>query len=321
MEWSTLDPSKFEVVVRDNSGNQEKRDLLSRIDSPALKLESVETCDPFQNVIEAFRGATGDFVLCAADDDSLSIRGLLQLHAFAEKNISDSSIGCITGDYLVEATAGSFVFRYPALDFNDSHQRISNYLSVNASNFLYYSVVRRSLAALCFEFLERLPYRFSYHDQLISLIYLTLGRVSQIGRLVYGYDLGEWETAENTLAKDRSMYAAAGLPVEFDRLHHLFCALEGALLLDSSFILDKAVGDTGTSADLWFQTMYSKFINHRRDLPTSFSLVDIEISKLKEKLMAQNDWNFNELLLDICEILEICDPEGAQRYFKFWSTL
>ena len=321
MEWSTLDPNKFELVVRDNSGNQEKRDIISRLVSPTIKIQFVDTCNPFENAIEALRAATGEFVLCAADDDWLSIRGLQQLHAFAERNILDSTIGCITGDYLVEATAGSFMFRYPALDSNDAHQRISNYLSANASNFLYYSVVRRSLIELCFGFLERLPYKFSYHDQLVSLIYLTLGRVSQIERVVYGYDLGEWETAENSLAKDRSMYLAAGLPVEFDRLHHLFCALEGALLLDSSFILDKAIGDTGASADLWFKTMYAKFFNHRRDLPPSHSVVDVEILKLREKLIAQKDWNFNELLLDVCEVLELADPEGAQRYFKFWSTL
>jgi hypothetical protein len=321
MEWSTLDPAKFELIVRDNSQNKEKCDILSKLVSPTLKLHTVENCNPFENAIAAFREASGDFILSVGDDDWLSIRGLQQLHAITEQYSLDTSIACVTGNYLLESTATSYMFRYGPLDSKEPHQRISNYLQANASNFLYYSVVRRSLATLCFEFLEHLPYRFSYHDQLISLIYLSLGRVIQIERVVYGYDLGEWETAENTLSKDRSMYVAAGLPVEYDRLHHFFCALEGALLLDSNYILDKVAGDTGASADLWFQTMFSKFVHHQRDLPENGSASDKATTKLRQKLLTQKDWNFSELLLDACDVIEVADPAGAQRYFNFWSTL
>jgi hypothetical protein len=321
MEWSSLDPTKFELVVRDNSGNKEKRDFLGRLISPTLKIHSVDPCDAFENALSALRLATGDFVFFVADDDWLSIRGLEQLHTFIENNCSDASIGCFTGDYLVEATEYSYMFRYGAIDANDTHQRISSYLNSNASNFLYYSIVRRSLVETCFQFMDDLPYKFSYHDQVISLIYLTLGRVLKIERVVYGYDLGEWETAEKSLAKDRSIYVAAGLPIEYDRLHHLFCALEGALLLNSNLILDKVGENTAASADLWFQTMFSKFIHHRRELPASNSDADLAIMKFQGKLLAQNSWNYQELLLDFSEILEVADPAGAQRYFKFWSTL
>jgi hypothetical protein len=320
-EWASLDPQQFELIARDNSGIAKKQALLSSIESPTLRLAIVPPCNAFENGIEALRLATGEFVFFLADDDWLSMRGIQQLHALAEQCKEDSSIACITGDYLVESSSGSGLFRYSGLDSTQPETRIENYLNANASNFLYYSAVRRSIANSCFDFMDRLPYKFSYHDQLISLLYLTFGRVLQVGRIVYGYDLGEWESADKTLAKDRSMYSAAGLPIAFDRLHHLFCALEGALLLDSHLIAGSVAEATTTAADLWFQTMFAKFRGHNRETGYEQSAANEATLKLKNKLLGQPDMDMNELLLDVCETLEVSDPEGAQRYFKFWSTL
>src|SRR6266567_6399186 len=91
---ASLDPEKFELIVRDNSEDLEKRALLGKIDSPTIRLSLVPKCDAFENAVEAFRLASGDFVFFLADDDWLSSRGLHQLHSLAIQAESDSSVAC-----------------------------------------------------------------------------------------------------------------------------------------------------------------------------------------------------------------------------------
>lgn len=321
MEWASLDPEKFELIVRDNSEDERKRELLAKIDSPTLKLHCVPRCGMSENGREVLRLATGEFVIFVADDDWLSVRGLQQLHALAEQFQHDDSVIGVTGAYLVETSSVTGFFRYSDVGAAEPVTRINGYLQPNTTNFLFYSIVRRSLMSLCVQFADDVPYKLSFHDQLIALMYLALGRVLQIDRVVYGYDLGEWETTEGSLGKDRSWYVAAGLPVEYDRLHHLFCALEGALLLRSNMMTERTGGKAAAAADLWFQTMFFKFAHHNREMGYAQNAANAATLKLRDKLLATRQLDMHELLLDVCETLEVSDPAGAQRYFKFWSTL
>ena len=233
-EAASLDPDKFEVIVRDNSENEEKRAILGAIKSPACRILLVPNRGGYENPAEALREASGDFVFFLADDDWISARGLNQLHSLAIQSAADSSVACLTGAYLIDTSTGTGFLQYSGLDSHEPAKRLASYLEANATNVLYYSAVRRELATFCFAFMESLPYKFSYHDQLMSIFYLALGRVLQVDRVVYHYDLGDWETAAGSLSKDKASYVAAGLPAEFDLLHWLFCALEGAFLLNSS---------------------------------------------------------------------------------------
>ncbi len=321
LEWSSLDSERFELVVRDNSEDERKHEWLARIQSPALKLRCVPACSMGENVREAMDLATGQFVFCAGDDDWLSLRAFEQLHTLAEQWSSDASVGCLTGCYLVETSQNTGFFRYSGLDAVEAEPRIANYLQANTTNFLFYSAVRRSVLSACLDFMSRLPYSFSYVDQLMVLVYLALGRVMQIERVHYSYDMGPWESAEGSLNKDRIFYRAAGLPIEYDRLHHLFCGLEGALLLKSNFIAERTSLPLGNAADIWFRSMFAKFRGHNREFGYERNAADEATRKLKETLLARRELDMHELLLDVSETLAVADPAGAERYFKFWSTL
>jgi len=230
-------------------------------------------------------------------------------------------VACLTGVYIIEASKGTGFFKYDDLDSPDAGVRLAAYFAANGPNVLYYSAVRRELASFCFAFLERLPYKFSYHDQLISLLYLTLGRTLQVDRPVYFYDLGEWETAEGTLARDRTMYVGSGLPREIDRLHWLLCGLEGGLLLNSGLMAAKANYDRQKLSGLWFAKMFAQFRFHDRESGYEPGAINSATKKLKEKWESETQVSLNELLLDVCDVLEIADAAGAKRYFDFWSTL
>ncbi len=305
LESAALDPDKFEVIVRDNSENTRKRALLGMVDSPALRLSTVPNRGAFENGVEALRLSTGEFVFFLADDDWVSFRAIEQLHALATKNAADLSVGCVTGGYLIESSAHSGVLKYAGLDSSDPVQRLSGYLQANAPNVLYYSAVRRSLMSLCYAFLESVPYSFSFHDQLVSMLYLVMGRVAQIDRVLYFYDLGDWETSEGTLSKDRACYVNAGLPIEVDRLHWLICGLEGALLLNSRLLGEKATFDRPRMVDIWFSTNFARFKHWGRESGYAESAANVETRKIRDKWLGNAEANLSELLLDVCGAFEV----------------
>ncbi len=320
-EAASLDPDKFEVIVRDNSENAEKQTILSTIKSPACRVLTVPNLGAYENPTEALRVATGDFVYFLADDDWMCTRGINHLHSLALQNVADSSVACVTGAYLIDTSSGTGFLRYEGLDSHEPAMRLARYLGANATNVLYYSAVRRDLATFCFAFMESLPYKFSYHDQLMSIFYLALGRVLQVDRVVYQYDLGDWETAEGSLSKDKASYVAAGLPAEFDRLHWLFCALEGAFLLSSQLLAQKVEYDRALLAETWFDALVGRFKLHDRGSSYADGEVNRSTMSLRKKCLSAQRIDRNELLFDICDVLEIVDKPGAERYFNFWSTL
>ena len=322
IEWASIDIDNFEFIVRDNSGCDWKANILTRIQSNCMKLCFVDNCSMTDNILSALALATGEFVFFVGDDDWISTRGLLKLVELASGSEVNRSVSCLIGDYLVDnSNYGSGIFRYSGLASESSTSRVRNYLDFNAPNYLNYCAARYEYVNLVISLFSSFPYNFSFDDQLVSLLYLTLGKVSQVERIVYGYDLSEWDTAEKSLAKDRSFYVSAGLPAEYDRLHHLLLGLQGALLLDSNLISERIDEDASQTADLWFSTMYSKFLNHNREFGYLENSANDITRKLKEKLIKQRDIDINELLLDVCEAFEVCDPIGAQRYFRFWSSL
>jgi glycosyltransferase involved in cell wall biosynthesis len=321
LECASLDPSRFEVIVRDNSEDEAKRALISRIDSPTFRFVTVPNRGAFENSVEALRLATGEFVFCIADDDWLSARGIEQLHALAARESDDATVACFTGTYFIQSSTQSGLLRYSDLDSDNAAKRLASYLEARAPNVLYYSAVRRSLATFCFSLLERLPYKFSYHDQLIAMLYLALGRTLQIEQVVYFYDLGEWETWEKSLAKDRAMYVDAGLPLEIDRLHWLLCGMEGGFLLNSVLLSEKGTYDRKELSDLWFANMFARFKHHNRETGYDSTAINDGTLKLRNKWISEAEVNLNELLFDVCDVLEGADQAGAERYFKFWSSL
>ena len=320
-EAASLDPEKFELIVRDNSENEAKRALLAKIEAPNLRLFTVPNRGGFENSIEALQLASGEFAFFLSDDDWLSVNGLYQLHEMGTKFHADESVIGLNGLYLIDTSTTSGLFGYKGLDSVDAAQRVTGFIQANGPNMIFYSAVRRPLMTFCFKFMEALPYKFSFHDQLMSLMYLALGRFLTIERVVYFYDHADWETLEGTLSKDRSSYTNAGLPIEVDRLHWLICGLEGALLLNSQLMRNKGTFDRGQLANLWFAANFGRFKHWSRELGYAETESNAITMKIRDKWLGDAEVNLHELLLDVCNAFEVADPEGARRYFDFWSTV
>lgn len=320
-ELGSLDPTRFEVIVRDNSGDARKRQALESVKGPAVKLIFATGAGPFENAIAAVRAATGDYIFPFADDDWLFARGLTSLYELASAQLSDPKVAAITGVYLVESSRGCGPFSYEGIADATPLDRLQAFLNANVANYLYYSAVKTNVARFCFDLLDVIPTHFSFHDQLLSLSYLAHGTVPRVGRLLYSYDIGEWETLQATLSKDRSMYAKAGLPKEIDRLHWLLCGLEGALLMRSARIETSTGRANSDLGDLWFQFMFSRFVHLDRENGLEETPLGLSTKRVRKKWADARSVDFSELLMDITETFEIANPALGEAYFKFWSSL
>jgi len=116
MEVSALDAQSFEVVVRDNSGDRSKVSALHGLASESVKVHAVAPCGAFENAIEAFRLATGEFVFFLADDDWISVRTLRRVHSLAAAALEDRSVASIHADTFIETSAGAGIVHYDGLD-------------------------------------------------------------------------------------------------------------------------------------------------------------------------------------------------------------
>ena len=152
MESASLDPERFEVIIRDNSENPEKRAILESINSPACRLLTVPNRGSVENTVEILRAATGEFVIYLADDDWISTRGLAQLHAVGARAVADPSVSGLTGSYLIETSDATGFFKFDGLDSPDARRRLTGYLQANGPNVLYYAAIRRSLMMFTLQF-------------------------------------------------------------------------------------------------------------------------------------------------------------------------
>lgn len=98
---------ELEVVVRDNSGGAQKRDLLDRMRWDYCNIVLAEPCDGLTNHVEALRLTKGDFVFVAADDDFCLEHGIAALPPVLSEMGSDPAYCGVTGGFLLESKQGS----------------------------------------------------------------------------------------------------------------------------------------------------------------------------------------------------------------------
>jgi hypothetical protein len=312
---------KVEVVVRDNSADIDKRRLLGQINREHCTVVSVEECGAVENFEQALKLAQGDFVLFVADDDLCFDRAIATLPLLIDEINGDNAVAAITGAYVVENSKGSSIFEYQGIDSDDLAARVTGYLSYPGPNLLAYSVVRRALLQRLFDFMGGMPCSFSFHDQILSLLYLLNGKCARLKRILYLYDCGPWETLEGAQKQDLAFYAGSKLDPAINALHWFLCGFEGALLIRNSDLFpDQPRAVRQAVADQWFSWMFRRFKNVPR--LTFDSRFAHEADLLCEVLKARTgQMSFNEMLTAIAGFMALFDKPRAAQYATFWTPL
>jgi hypothetical protein len=309
------------VIVRDNSGNAEKRELLARFRRENCNIIAAEPCGPLENFAETLRQAKGEFVFQVADDDFCFDRAIQAMPTLLAGARDDRSIIGVTGAFAVENSQGSAVIAYPDVDAPDLTKRIAGYFAYTGVNVLMFAPVRRALAQRVFDFMSSMPTYFSFHDQIQCLLYLMSGKFIRINRLIYGYDVGPWENQASAEQRDLDFYRTSGLDPAINKLHWFICGFEGAVLaLNSDIFPDVPRAQRQWVADRWFSEMFARFAGQPRRVFDSALAGEAEA--LRAKLVASTgQLSFDGMLAQISGFVALCGKERGERYFAFWNNI
>jgi hypothetical protein len=311
---------ELEVIVRDNSGNADKRNLLRQIRNEHCRIEIVDECGAIENHTEIVKLAQGEYIFVVADDDFAFDRAMTSLPGLVAQHAKDSSVVGLTGMYAVEHSHGSSIVGYDHLDAGDVTARVGGYLAYQGVNVLVYSPVRKDLFQRVFEFVGGMPFPFSFHDQISCLLYLLNGKFARVRRLMYLYDVGEWEKPESAQKRDRDFLNAAGLDPAVNKLHWFICAFEGAVLIrNSDMFPDYPLAQRQAMADRWFATMFHRFANSRRDAFGSRFSRDADLLCDKWRSSAGR-LSFHDMLADISTFMALSSSDKAETFSRYWDA-
>ena len=311
---------EVEVIVRDNSGNAKKRELISHFKGDHCNVVFADPCGPLENTSEILKLAKGEFIFFVGDDDQGFDRAIETLPTVLEQCGKDPAVAGVTGLYAIEMTKGSAIIEYTGVDSDDVVARVSGYLSCPGPNVLCYSVLRREVVQRALSFMNRMPVSLSFHDQIQSLLYLLSGKLVRLQRLLYVYDFGVWQSRDTAEARDFDFYRAAGLDPAINKLHWFLCGFEGAVLIRNSVLFpDYPLAQRQLIADLWFSAMFDRFKGQDR------STRDLKFAGEAEKIRAQlltstGQLSFQGMLAEICGLIALSAQDKAQRYHDFWEA-
>lgn len=316
--WGSYD---IEVVVRDNSGSAKKKKLLAGIGGENCKIVIAPPCDAMTNFRESLLASTGEFIIFMGDDDFCFDRGIAAIAEAATTHADDPSVAGLTGAYALEESHASQIVSYSQIDSADPVERMRGYLGYQGPNLIFYSAIRRSVAAQAWQFMAEHPFKFPFHDQLISLIYLLSGRFLHVGRLIFAYDNGNWDVIDVGAQSDLKFYVAAGMDPAFRRLQWMICAFEGAsVILNSRMLENCSLSQRSTVANQWFELMFRRFagdINFSEQ-----SRFTAQAAALREKFLSGfPNFTLDSILHSICEFIALSSPEKAALYGAFWNSV
>ena len=310
-----------EVVVRDNSGDTRKREVLAYFQRDNCKIITVDPCEARENFSEALRLATGDFVFCLGDDDFCFDHAIAGLPDVIERIGEDPSIIGVAGTYAIETMKGTSLANYTNIDSDDVRARVAGFLGYGGPNVLFYSILRRELVTRIFNLINDMPFSFSFHDQVMCLLYLLNGKFAPLQRLMYLYDMGVWQSRETAQGRDLDFYKGAGLDPSINKLQWIICGFEGAsLTMNSNMLAMLPLAQRQSIADLWFTTMFARFKNDRRSAFNS-PLTDDAERWCNKLLNATGQLTFERILTDISGFIALSSSEAAQNYFDFWDAV
>ena len=310
-----------EVIVRDNSGDARKRELLAHFQHQNCRVITVNPCEAQENFSEILRLATGDFVFCLGDDDFCFDHAIAELPGAIERIDKDPSIIGITGTYAVETIKGTSLAKYPNIDSDDVRARVVGFLSYPGPNVLFYSAMRRELVSRIFNFMNDMPFGFSFHDQIICLLYLLNGKFAPLQRLMYLYDMGVWQSPELAQRRDLDFYMSAGLDPAINKLQWIICGFEGAsLIVNSDMLAMLPPAQRQPIADIWFTTMFARFKGDTRSAFNS-PLTDEAERRCRKLLQFTGQLTFQRILAEISSFIALSSGDAAQAYLIFWDAI
>ncbi len=213
------------LVLSDNSGDAAKRAYWENR-SPRIVYHLSEAPSAFHNFLEAVTVATTPFILVLGDDDGLRV----------DPSIIPVDLATLPADFMgvrplteVHVTGHGVVRRKDfGIEELTPTGRIREFSQKSGGdNSAFYSIFRRDVYRdLLKLFVERHPIRANFIDWAFSLALFSYGRMAYDPGLIYAYNADQWASIELTKARNREIFAAAGLPEHTDLYQPLLMAVD-----------------------------------------------------------------------------------------------
>ena len=125
----------------------------------------VQECKHIENLVEATKMATGEFVMMLTDNDSFFERAIPDIVKLVDECVDKPDVAGVIGGYVLEQAAGSQIMQYQQLNNPNPVARVQGYLGMQGPNLALYSVIRRSVAIAALEstFFQG-PFQLSYAE-------------------------------------------------------------------------------------------------------------------------------------------------------------
>lgn len=306
----------IQVVISDNSGNQDKKAFFAKLGISNLKIVEAPLD---RNYDFALKQTEGRYVLPMGDDDTLLgatlptiIEGLDREPQFI------GAIGIISRE-----VAGGYEFSNPiGLDSSGIIDRVQGWLRcIPYGNPIYHTVIRKEVMERCYKFFYSIPNFQAYHDQLATLFLIVSGRMMKYDSLYFIYNFCNWGISTRV---NSEIYHAqsVGMPKSIVLIQRLLLAVEGLMLICSCTAFPE--NEKQAAGAQWFEKWHSLFLLSLREEykdRSPFSGCDFldDIEALVSKYSVQQTFDMGKILDDLETIYNRINGSGDD-YVSFWLS-
>ena len=308
-----------EVLIRDNSGNEAKREFLSHVHEKNCHIMSVDECSIAENYQGLLKLASGEFVFLVCDDDFVNAAAVDSILSRIDAVKDDPGVIAISGITTFDDPGQSHFARFNGLEVQSPSERVSRFLGEPFLSVFQFSPLRLHMLRSAWSFWSTVPMCLVYHDLLICCLFLMHGRTTHVERSFYHYNNLNWTTPEAHGKMHEQYLRNAGLDTSVVRFVWLLACVEGA---QSSTCKYQGVSMPQDERDRCglplFEFCFKKFMSAVPFQPEG-ARFDRQAVQLVEKWRNTREITIEPLLADIVEHFSLSSPEFAQRYYSFWS--
>lgn len=214
-----------QLLISDNSGDPAK-EAYWRGRSPRIRYATASRTTAFQNFLAVLQMAETPYILHLGDDDGIGIDP--SCPAYDLSALPADYMGVRPRTELFVPAIGVIRTKEFAIEGITPAERMREYFRKSGNdNCGFYSIYRREpYLNLIRLFAEQHPIKGDFVDWALAFTLFAYGRMAYDPSVIYRYNFEQWATAARIEAKNRQMFAAAGLPDHTEMYQPLLMALD-----------------------------------------------------------------------------------------------
>lgn len=301
--------SNIEVIVSDNSGDDNKFNFLKMFDCVNVK---VVKGPKEKNNFYALSLATGKYVFLMGDDDTLLGASFSALISKLKNN--PEFIG-VTGMFAREMKEHYDFF--PAKDLG--HAKLSDRIkgligTIPIGNPLLHIILKRDVAIDCYKFWSDIPNVQGYHDHAVTLYLLCRGPILMADTPFFIYNFTNWRPDSRVESEIRQA-EYYNTPKSVILIQRLFIAYEGFCIISRNGSPDGAAMWFSRWYELWMYALKTDYQELSRFVECKMY---VDVNLVIKKFFNKTDVDISQLSASLAKLNKKINNTDNQ-YLRFWN--